>query len=299
LTVQEAPWRTPLATGFVEGGMELGYENRDINSEFQTGFMIVQGTIRRGSRSSTSKAFLRPIRLRPNLHVAIHAHVTKVHVDPIHRRAWGVTVFHYGKPQIIRASREIILSAGAVNSPQILLLSGIGPKEHLQQVGIPVVQVMTNLYAVVKRLQRFNFFLFLQDLPVGENLQDHIGFGGLVFTLDQPVSLAQPRSETIPSIVRYLVHGSGPLTAIPGGETVAFVHTKYGTKKRLMKQTHLFETLKLVYNDFRFSNVSNDWPDIQFHMVPGSISSDGEGQLRRAQGKTEILPPKTYYKLKL
>ena len=59
-------------------GVEMGYENRDCNGEFQTGFMIPQGTIRRGSRCSTSKAFLRPVRNRKNLHVAMHAHVTKV-----------------------------------------------------------------------------------------------------------------------------------------------------------------------------------------------------------------------------
>lgn len=141
LTVQEAPWRTPLATAFVEAGTQLGYENRDINSEYQTGFMLAQGTIRRGSRCSVSKAFLRPVRHRPNLHVAIHAHVTKVHVDSLHKRAWGVTVIHKGKPQTIRASKEVILSAGAVNTPQLLMLSGIGPQEHLRQNGIQVVKV--------------------------------------------------------------------------------------------------------------------------------------------------------------
>ena len=76
LTVQEAPWRTPLATVFVEAGVEMGYDNRDCNGEFQTGFMIPQGTIRRGSRCSSAKAFLRPIRRRPNLHIAMKSHVT-------------------------------------------------------------------------------------------------------------------------------------------------------------------------------------------------------------------------------
>ena len=75
LTVQEAPWRTPLATAFVEAGVEMGYDNRDGNGEFQTGFMVPQGTIRRGSRCSTSKAFLRPVRHRPNLHVSTNSQV--------------------------------------------------------------------------------------------------------------------------------------------------------------------------------------------------------------------------------
>jgi len=75
LTVEEAPWRTPLATAFIQAGVEMGYENRDINGEYQTGFMLAQGTTRRGARCSTSKAFLRPARLRKNLDIAMHAQV--------------------------------------------------------------------------------------------------------------------------------------------------------------------------------------------------------------------------------
>ena len=93
LTVQEAPWRTPLSTAFVEAGVEMGYDNRDGNGEYQSGsentvsgsivilfplvsgFMIPQGTIRRGSRCSTAKAFLRPVRQRPNLHISMNSQV--------------------------------------------------------------------------------------------------------------------------------------------------------------------------------------------------------------------------------
>lgn len=78
--LQESPWRSPLSVAFVKAGMELGYENRDINGANQTGFMLAQGTIRRGSRCSTGKAFIRPIKHRKNLHVALKAHVTKVNL---------------------------------------------------------------------------------------------------------------------------------------------------------------------------------------------------------------------------
>lgn len=139
--MQEAPWRTPLATAFVQGGIELGYENRDINGESQTGFMIAQGTVRRGSRCSTSRAFLRPIRQRPNLHIVTHAHVIRVNIEPAHKRAWSVSVLHESTLKTIQATREIILSAGAIASPQILMLSGVGPAEHLIELGIPVIQV--------------------------------------------------------------------------------------------------------------------------------------------------------------
>lgn len=140
LTVQEAPWHTPLVTAFVQAGQEMGYENRDINGEYQTGFMIAQGTIRRGSRCSSAKAFLRPARLRKNLHVAMHAHATKVLIHPKSKRAYGMEFARNGKMFRIRVKKEVIVSGGAINSPQLLMLSGIGPKEHLQEFGIPVIQ---------------------------------------------------------------------------------------------------------------------------------------------------------------
>ena len=110
LTVQEPPWRTPLATAFIEAGVEMGFENRDANGEFQTGFMLPQGTIRRGSRCSTSKAFLRPIRRRKNLHIAMHAHVTKLMIDPKTKAVYGVKFRRHGKMWVVKARKEVILS---------------------------------------------------------------------------------------------------------------------------------------------------------------------------------------------
>ncbi|XP_037785337.1 glucose dehydrogenase [FAD, quinone]-like [Penaeus monodon] len=240
LTVQEAPWRTPLATAFVEGGVEMGYENRDYNAEYQTGFMIPQGTIRRGSRCSTSKAFIRPVRLRKNLHVAMYSFVTKILIDEYTKRAYGVKFLRNGRAHVAHARKEIILSAGAINSPQLLMLSGIGPKNHLYSHGIPVIQ----------------------DLPVGHNLQDHIGTGGLVFLIDQQVSLVQTRYENLPSVLKYAMFGSGPLTVLGGVEGIAFVKTK-------------------------FTNYTDDWPDIEFHFISGSPASDGGRQIRKVHGLSE------------
>ncbi|KAJ9574393.1 hypothetical protein L9F63_025962, partial [Diploptera punctata] len=208
LTVQESPWRTPLALAFVEGGTQLGYENRDCNGENQTGFMIAQGTIRRGSRCSTAKAFLRPIRLRKNLHIAMRAQVTKVIVEPTGingaPRARAVHFMRNGKPHVVRARREIILSAGAIGSPQLLMLSGIGPREHLEQFNIPVIK----------------------DLKVGHNLQDHVGLGGLTFVINDPISFKKSRYQTLPVALEYILNERGPLTTL-GVEGVAFVNTKY------------------------------------------------------------------------
>jgi len=242
LTVQEAPWRTPLATAFVEAGVEMGYENRDGNGEFQTGFMIPQGTIRRGSRCSTSKAFLRPIRHRENLDITMNSMVLKILLDHSTKRAIGVRMKKGDKIYTIKAKKEVVLSAGALNSAQLLMISGIGPKYHLNDLGIKVAE----------------------DLPVGENLQDHYGTGALAFTVDQPVSLVQTRYENIPSVLKYAIFGSGPLTVLGGVEGLAWVPTK-------------------------FTNRSKDWPDIEFHFVSGSPASDGGRQIRKAHGISDTM----------
>lgn len=242
LTVQESPWHTPLVAAFIEAGTEIGYENRDINGAKQTGFMIAQGTIRRGSRCSTAKAYIRPIRLRKNFHLIMNTHVTRVHIDPATQQAIGVEFVRNGKKHFVHAKREVIMSAGAINTPQILMLSGVGPKHHLQEMGIPLIK----------------------DLPVGNNLQDHVGMGGLTFLVDKPVAIVQDRLPALATTFEYVLNERGPMTALGGLEGIAFVNTIY-------------------------ANASNDWPDIQFHMAPASINSDGGARVRKVLGLKEDL----------
>ncbi|KAG8222614.1 hypothetical protein J437_LFUL002607 [Ladona fulva] len=205
LSVQESPWRSPLSVAFIQAGEELGYENRDINGERQTGFMLAQGTLRRGTRCSTAKAFLRPARLRKNLHIAMRAQATRVLVDAARKKAIGVQFYRGGRRKLVRVKREVVLSAGSIGSPQLLMLSGIGPKEHLQEVGIPLVA----------------------DLKVGHNLQDHIGLGGLTFVVDEPVTFTKARFQTAPVALEYALNGRGPMTTLGGVEGLAFLNTKY------------------------------------------------------------------------
>ncbi|XP_076623883.1 glucose dehydrogenase [FAD, quinone] [Colletes latitarsis] len=235
LTVQEAPWRTPLSLAFLQAGQELGYEIRDINGEKQTGFMLTQATIRRGSRCSTAKAFLRPVKNRENLHIAMNSQVLRVLFNN-DKRAMGVEILRDGRQQIVRVRREVVLSAGAINSPQLLMLSGIGPKEHLAEFNIPV----------------------MSDLRVGDNLQDHVGLGGLTFIVNEPISLKKDRFQTMPVMIEYVLNERGPMTS-PGVEGLAFVNSKYADE---------FE----------------DYPDIQFHFAPSSINSDGGDQIKKITG---------------
>ncbi|XP_017780074.1 PREDICTED: glucose dehydrogenase [FAD, quinone] [Nicrophorus vespilloides] len=211
LTVQESPWRTPLSIAFLQAGKEMGYEVRDLNGEKQTGFMLSQGTIRRGSRCSTAKAFLRPVHLRKNLHIALRSQVQKILIDPKSKRAFAVRFVRNGRQYIVKARKEVVLSAGAIGSPQILMLSGVGPKEHLQDFKIPV----------------------LSDLKVGHNLQDHVGLGGLTFIVDDPITFQKDRYQTMAVALEYILKERGPMTSLGGVEGLAFVNTKYAPESGL------------------------------------------------------------------
>lgn len=108
-TVQDAPYNTPLGVAFLEAALEMGYDVRDVNGEKQTGFAFYQYTMRRGSRCSTAKAFLRPVRLRPNLHVSMFSHVTKLLIEPGQKRAYGIEFIRDGKKHVVKARKEVQL----------------------------------------------------------------------------------------------------------------------------------------------------------------------------------------------
>ncbi|CAH2259780.1 jg24338 [Pararge aegeria aegeria] len=206
LTVQDAPYNTPIGAAFLQAGEEMGYDIIDVNGLQQTGYAWYQFTMRRGTRCSAAKAFLRPVRLRQNLHISLFSHVTKVLIDPEKKRAYGVEFIRDTEKQVIYAKREVILAAGAIASPHLLMLSGVGPASHLKEVGINVIY----------------------DSPgVGRNLQDHIAVGGIVFQVDYPISLVMNRLVNINSALRYAVTEDGPLTSSIGLEVVAFINTKY------------------------------------------------------------------------
>ncbi|TFV78859.1 choline dehydrogenase [Bradyrhizobium frederickii] len=153
LTVTTMDWRDPLCEAFMEGAVSLGIpRNPDYNGKTQEGVSYCQRTIERGLRVSGSTAFLKPAMKRPNVHVRTHAHATEIIFEG--KRAVGVRYSKGGRggtPVEVRANKEVILSGGTYNSPQLLQLSGIGSPDLLQRHGIAVRHA----------------------LPVGEGLQDH------------------------------------------------------------------------------------------------------------------------------
>ena len=156
LPVSKFPYTPPISKAILQGGEELGYNVHDLNGGNTTGFMIAQMTSKNGVRFSSARAFLRPAANRPNLHILVNTTVTKVLVHPNTKTATGVEIMDQdGHSRKILSKKEVIVSGGAVNSPQILLLSGIGPREELQKVNIRQVH----------------------ELPgVGKNLHNHVAY---------------------------------------------------------------------------------------------------------------------------
>jgi choline dehydrogenase len=190
----------PLSHVFVEAAVQAGIpRNEDFNGPTQEGVGFYAVTQKGGRRASAAAAFLKPVRRRRNLTVVTGAHVTCVRFEGT--RAVGVEFLHRGRVQQARTGGEVILCGGAVNSPQLLLLSGVGPAGDLERLGIPVTA----------------------DLPgVGQNLQDHPLVGACHACL-RPVTL--DRADTPGNFLRYLFFGRGPLTSNVA-EAGAFVRTR-------------------------------------------------------------------------
>lgn len=112
----------------------IGYEVQDLNAANGTGFTIGQMTAKNGVRYSMARAFVRPAAKRPNLHVWLNALGSKVIIDPITKRTTGVEVIYKKTVYTVGVRKEVVVSGGAVNSPQILLLSGVGPTRELEAV---------------------------------------------------------------------------------------------------------------------------------------------------------------------
>ncbi|XP_044763982.1 glucose dehydrogenase [FAD, quinone]-like [Coccinella septempunctata] len=200
LAVSYSPYRSKVADAIIDASQEAGFPYVDYNGPKQIGVSQLQVSMRDGVRESASRAYLHPIRNRPNLHVKKYSMVTKLLIDPSTKKTKGVEFERFGKRYLIESKKEVIVSAGAINSPQLLMLSGIGPKKHLSEFGIPV----------------------LKNSRVGFNLMDHIALGGLTFIIDKPYTLTLDRMLTAESLGMYFNHHKGPMT-VPGGcEVVLF-----------------------------------------------------------------------------
>ncbi|KAF7257357.1 hypothetical protein EG68_05502 [Paragonimus skrjabini miyazakii] len=250
LYVSRGKSKHPLHEAWLEAAQQAGYPfTEDINGFQQEGVGYFDMTIKDGERCSSSVAYLHPIRRsRPNLTVTTNALVTRILFD--RRRAIGVEYINkQGEVCSARAEREVILCGGAINSPQLLMLSGIGDADHLRSVGIQA----------------------WHQLPgVGQNLQDH-----LEVYVQRSCKQAYRELQTLTikhTLLRISIHK--PLTLYKAQWKYPHVMVGIGLKWILLRRGW-GATSHLETGGFARSSAEAPHPDIQFHFLPSTVHDHG------------------------
>ncbi len=252
-------YQSPFAPAFVEACVEKGFDrNEDYNGQEQAGAGLFQFTIKKGRRHSAYSAFLKPAMNRPNLTVLTGTHVSKILIEK--DQAVGVLASKSrNRTQEFRAAKEVILSAGAFASPQLLMLSGIGERAELKQHGIDCVR----------------------ELPgVGKNLQDHLfcPIGALSHQQEGQNHYGKPLALA-GAAVNYLLRGKGVLNSSPL-EAVAFGASSL-SPERVDYQFHFSSFHVGEGYDSDFHNYKT-FPDDRdgFTILPSLLQPKSRGSLR-------------------
>ena len=175
-------------------------------------------------RSNAAVEYLGGTVDRVNLHIAVNSFVTKIEIKDKHAR--GVYVIRNGRKHFIKTTQEMVISGGAINSPQILMLSGIGPKDHLNDIGIDTVA----------------------DLPVGQNLQDHQNIF-IPSKINSSISITDKLKESMWSKLKFYVFGKGPLT-VAGPDGSAFLYVDEANRGKRSVQLQIIFISSYSYNNF-------------------------------------------------
>jgi choline dehydrogenase-like flavoprotein len=192
LGVSDLPTPSPLSLAYVQGCMDIGMPfNPDFNSGKQEGAGLYQTTTKNGRRCSATVGYLRPALKRPNLELRTGIMVKRIVIEK--GRAIGIEVFEKGAVQRITAEREVIITSGAIGSPKLLMLSGIGPSAHLKSVGIEVVHDLAG---------------------VGQNFHDHFSTD-VIWQLNGPHSYDKYKKMHWAALagLQYLMFRNGPVSS--------------------------------------------------------------------------------------
>ncbi len=258
LHVSTGACRNPLYNAFIEAGREAGYPvTQDMNGYQQEGFGAMDMTVHKGRRWSTAMAYLRPALKRPNVRLQTHTLATRLLFEGPSgdRRVAGVEVLHKGQKQTLRATREVILCGGAINSPQLLQLSGIGDPALLQRAGVPVMHALPG---------------------VGENLQDHLETY-VQYACTQPITLfsATKPLAKLKIGLEWMLFGTG-LGATNHFESGGFIRSEAGVKHPDL-QYH-FLPMAVRYD----GNAPATGHGFQAHVGPMRPTSRGHVHIRSA-----------------
>ncbi|KAF5293604.1 hypothetical protein FQA39_LY03089 [Lamprigera yunnana] len=244
LVVNDLSQTSPLSSAFLEAVQILGYPIGDLNSNRHTGFMKPQVNIKSGTRWTVAHHLMSIS--RPNLVLQANTFVEKVLLKS-NFEAYGVAYSYLGRRSQVKVKKGVILSAGVVGSPKLLMLSGIGPKNHLDEVGLS-----TKI-----------------DLPVGNNLQDHLTTGADLVMLNTSLGVDPFTMFSPITIYNYFLQSSGLWTTV-GCEAIGVIST----------------------------NVSSHTPDLQFMVIPIGAASDGGKHLSKAVKFTDV-SWKNYFELSI
>lgn len=208
-----------LSGQFLKGLNQMDYKLTDYNGKEPLGAAAIQVYGKNGKRFDHEMAFITPIKDRKNLVILDKSYVTKIVIAKLTKRAKGVIFTHEGKTYMAKSTKEVILSAGTISSPQILMLSGIGPKEHLDSLKIPVHQ----------------------NLPVGKNYRDE-AISVLVF------SSAVSGAENLKGAAHDYIYGKGALTRPLAFDTIGFVRTPVEPKEK-------YPDIEFAFNNISSSRI--------------------------------------------
>lgn len=218
LKIDHQRWTDPITKVIIEAAKEIGCKYvEDINGKTSVGFTLLQSTALDGARYSTAKAFLIPAGHRTNLHIIKNCQVTKLLYDDKGAVTGVSFILNDSKEMKAMITKEVILSAGSIGTPQILMNSGIGPEKHLRSLGIDVIK----------------------NLAVGENLQDH-AFVPLIFKLHKSTAAPITMEEHLDQLYNYLIYKNGPLASIGSACISGFFNTLDKNNQFPDTQTHYF-----------------------------------------------------------
>ncbi len=257
----------PLCAHYLNAASELGLKvNPDYNGESQEGVAPYQATLRHGRRASASRSYLWPARHRPNLRIVTHARATRILFEGL--RAVGVAYSRHGRPYEARATGEVILAAGAVNTPKLLQLSGVGSGLSLALKGVAVQH----------------------DLPgVGRNLQDHVGYDHYY------VSRVPSMNEALTSLfgqlsigIQYVLLGRGWLS-MTGNHAGGFIRSRGGLDRPNMQLYFCPFSYEKAPAGSRKIMIPDEFPGFSLTVSPCRPSSRGSVEIVSADPKA---PPK-------
>jgi len=263
LHIEDLRSPTPMTETLIEGMVATGLpRNDDFNGAEQVGAGYNQLTVRRGVRWTTADGFVRPARKRPNFTVLDRTHVLRLRI--VAGRVVGVEVERDGKQEFLAADREVVLSAGAFNTPQLLMLSGIGPADHLAEHGIQTV---------------------VDNPNVGAHLMDHPLY---LCNFETTAKGTLAEAESPVQLAKFLVARRGMLTSNIG-ESGAFFHTRSGEEAPDMQ---MFGAPAYFWNH---GFDTHDKPAFAYALSLVGSKSRGRVRLRNADPKAPVAVKFNYF----